>query len=357
MSHPAVWNPFEDWTDKKVDWVRINISKEDLKRFTQRSNAKGLFHAIGFLALIAATGTLAYWSFANQYWIIMVIALYFHGMFYNHFGDGIHELTHNTVFESKKLSTFFTTVYGLLYWVWNPYMYQLSHQTYHHRYTLHQGSDGEDAPGYTELSLKQVLILFFKVFYFKDFLVCIYRLFTIQPTSKNWRSRGVKPDKWEQFILERASDKQRNKIYRFAIYTLIFQVLFVTACILTGQWFLIVLVTLSPFYGPAIHGYLCSVHQHTACEANEPDYRISCGHARLDPLSSFLYWHMEYHIEHHMFAGIPCYNLKKFYQFTKDQMPPMEWSIPRIFKLNKACAEKYGSWQYWRDNFGRFKGF
>lgn len=76
-----------------------------------------------------------------------------------------------------------------------------------------------------------------------------------------------------------------------------------------------------------------------------------------DPLISFLYWRMEYHIEHHMFAAIPCYNLKKFSKLVADQLPPKERAIPRIFKLNKLCREKYGTQQEWRDNYGLYKGF
>jgi len=31
--------------------------------------------------------------------------------------------------------------------------------------------------------------------------------------------------------------------------------------------------------------------------------------------------------------------------------------LPRLLKLNTVCKEKYGNWQYWRDNFGLYKGF
>ena len=34
---------------------------------------------------------------------------------------------------------------------------------------------------------------------------------------------------------------------------------------------------------------------------------------KLNPLFDFLYWRMGWHIEHHMFAGIPCYNLAKLH--------------------------------------------
>ncbi len=357
MDHPATWNPLTDWKHTDIDWVKVDISREDLRRFNQRSNLKGLCHAIGFLLLLAAIGTWAYWSFLQKHWVQMGIALYIYGIIYGHFGDALHELSHNTVFSSRWLSTFFTTLYGLLFWVWNPHLYRISHMTYHHRYTLHQGSDGEDTPNYVELTPWVWLKNLFNVFQVKLLILNLGRLLTLKPTSKHWRGRSYQLDTWEQFILEKASKKDQKLVHRFAIYALVFQVLFVGICIYLKLWFLPVLITLAPFYGASIHALICTTHQHTACEANHPDFRVSCGDAILDPFSSFIYWHMEYHIEHHMFASIPCYNLKKFSRFVADQLPPKQYAVPRLLKLDKISREKYGNWQNWRDNFGRYKGF
>ncbi len=365
MSDAALpaWDPLTEWKHQDIDWVRVDISKEDLLRFTERSYVKGLLHTLGFLAILAATGGLAWWGFQSGRWVVMVVGLYFHGLVYGHFGDAIHELDHGTVFPKKWLNTLFVTIYGLLYWPWNPHMYRLSHLNYHHRYTLHQGSDGEDTPNYVEFKWRNVYDLFFNVLHFRELFLNVARLLTLKPTTKGWRGRGYALDSWEQFILGRASSKDRRAVERFAVYALVSQILWVGLCvvlsvtgIVPGMWFLLVLTTLAPFYGPYFHSALCGTHQHAACEANHPDFRVSCGSARLDPLSSFLYWHMEYHIEHHMFAAIPCYNLKAFRAFVEDQMPEMKFSVPRLSWLHHVCKEKYGSWQYWRDHFGRFKG-
>ena len=357
MAHPETWNPLADWKHTDIDWVRVDISRGDLRRFTQRSNFKGLCHTIGFLLLVATTGTWAYWSFVQKHWILMAVALYIHGIIYGHFGDALHELGHNTVFSSRWLSTFFTTLYGLLYWPWNPHLYRISHMTYHHRYTLHQGSDGEDVPNYVEITPKELVTQIFGVFRIKSLVMNLGRLFTLKPGSIRWRGRSYQLDMWEQFILKNASKKDQKRVRRFTYYSLITQVLFVGVCIYFKLWFLPVLITLAPFYMPGIHDLIYTSHQHTACEPNHPDFRISCGDTILDPFNSFIYWHMEYHIEHHMFASVPCYNLKKFSQFVADQLPEKEYAIPRLLKLNKVCAEKYGNWQNWRDNFGRYKGF
>lgn len=357
MAKLPVWDPFVDWHHADIGWIRVNIAKEDMKKFTERSNGKGLLQTFSFLAIIAVTASVSYYAFTVHNWILLAVGLYLHGMIYVHFGAGIHELTHNTVFESRLLNKAVTSLFGLLYWPYNPYFYRASHVHFHHPYTLYQNCDGEDVPNYVELNKKTIINLFFRVLHIKSFLQCIGRLFTLKPTSKNWRMRGYHLDIWEKFILEKASQKEKKEIYQFAVLSLVFHVLFVIACILSGYWFLIVLTTLAPFYGPGVHGFMCGIHQHACCEANNPDFRISCGDAILDPISSILFWHMEYHIEHHMFAGIPCYNLKKFSRFAAAQLPEKEYAIPRIFKLAARSREIFGSQADWRENFGRYKGF
>ena len=357
MSEPQTWNPFDGWRHTEIDWIRVNISKEDLRRFTKRSDFKGLCHVLGFLLLVAATGGCAYFAFSRGYWILLAVALYTHGIFYSFFGPALHELSHRTVFAKRGLNTMFAVFFGILYWPYNPHLYRLSHQKFHHPYTLFQGSDGEDVPNYVELNARFIAGLFINVIHIKSLIHNLWRLISVTPTSTGWRGRGFNLDAWEQFILHRASDKERRQVRRLSVTNLIFHVAFTGVCMYAGLWFLPILITFAPFYGAGFVGFLAGIHQHAAMEANDPDFRISCGDAILDPFSSFLYWRMEYHIEHHMFAAIPCYNLKAFSRFAADQLPPKERALPRIRKLNEICKEKYGSYKAWRDEIGLYKGF
>lgn len=362
-THPPAWNPHEDWKDIKVPWIKVDVSKEDLKRFGERSNTKAWIQSLGFLAVIAASGTLAFWAFTAQQWILLALALYLHGTLYTFFGDAIHELSHNTVFKSKRINQFVTAVYGWLAWAWNPHFYRLSHQTYHHRYTLYQGSDGEDVPNYFAFTPQLLWESVIKCIHPKAFLESLGRLIKGVPTSNGWRPSGYALDNWESFILQKASPAERKRIIGFGKFCLWSHLLFVIICVTAGiilnngLWFLPVLITLTPLYGASFPHVIVATHQHAGQDANEPDFRKSCGSVKLDPILSFLYWRMEYHTEHHMFASIPCYNLKAFSNHIADQMPPREPAIPRLFKLHKQCKEKYGTWQQWRDQYGRFKGF
>lgn len=357
MSHPATWNPLTDWKPAKVDWVRVDITPEQLRKYTERSNIKGLLHAIGFLLIVGATASLSYFAFLQQNWVLLAVALYIHGTIYGFFGNALHELCHNTVFKSKFLNLGVTALFGYLYWPFNPHHYRLSHQGYHHRYTLQLGTDGEDVPNYVKLTPWFVLNLFFSLIHPLKLLQCVYRIVTGKPVSLGWRGRGFNLDNWEKFILKNASDIERRRVYLHGWACLVVHVIFVTLCLLSGNWFLPIIITFAPFYGAHILGFLDGIHQHAACEANHPDFRVLCGDAKLDPLSSFLYWRMEYHIEHHMFAAIPCYNLKKFSRDFADQLPPKANSISRIFALHRLSKERWGSWQNWRDDVGRYKGY
>lgn len=357
MTEPRIWNPLTEWKDTKIDWIKVKVSPEDMRRFVKRSDFKGLCMTVGNLLLLAFTGWVAYYMFSHQHWLLLVVALYVHGTFYGMLPNAMHELSHNTVFKSRWLSVFVTALFGWLFWPYNPYFYRASHHKFHHRFTLHQGSDGEDTPNYVELSPKFVLGLFFNVLHVKALFQSLGRLFTLNPNSMLWRGRTYALDTWEQFVLQQALPKELREIKRMCWISLIGHVLFVTICIATGNWFIPILVTFAPFYSASFMGYMASAHQHANCDANNPDFRLSCGDVILDPLTSFLYWRMEYHIEHHMFTGIPCYNLKKFSQFAADQLPPKERCIPRLLRMNRVSREMYGSWQYWRDNFGLYKGF
>ena len=50
---------------------------------------------------------------------------------------------------------------------------------------------------------------------------------------------------------------------------------------------------------------------HMGLRSNVADFRKNTRSIKLDPLSGFFYWHMNWHAEHHMYAGVPCYHLKK----------------------------------------------
>ena len=72
--------------------------------------------------------------------------------------------------------------------------------------------------------------------------------------------------------------------------------------------------------------------QHAGLADNVKDHRKSTRTVIMNPFFSFLYSHMEYHIEHHIFPKIPCHNLKKFHKEVKNQMPKPYKNIFQAYK-------------------------
>ena len=70
---------------------------------------------------------------------------------------------------------------------------------------------------------------------------------------------------------------------------------------------------------------------------NVPDFRKCVRSNTLIPILEFIYWRMNWHLEHHMYAGVPCYNLKKLHQEVAHDMP-----VPRT--LRSAWREMLDTW-------------
>ena len=80
--------------------------------------------------------------------------------------------------------------------------------------------------------------------------------------------------------------------------------------------------------------------QHMGLKEDINDHRESTRSVRLNPIFSFIYWKMEYHIEHHMFPMVPSYNLPKLHEFIKDQLPKPQTLLEAYKEIIPAVIKK-----------------
>ena len=90
--------------------------------------------------------------------------------------------------------------------------------------------------------------------------------------------------------------------------------------IASGYWILPILVGVAPLIGNWLV-YLVGLPQHCGLRDNVADFRKSTRSMKLDPITTFLYWRMNWHTEHHMYAGVPCYHLRKLAREIAHDMP------------------------------------
>ena len=85
------------------------------------------------------------------------------------------------------------------------------------------------------------------------------------------------------------------------------------------------------------HG--CGMQQHLGLHPNVPDWRVSCHTVKFGRFMSYLYWQMNYHVERHMYAAVPFYNLKRLHRaMAFDTLEPLRGyvrGLRRILEIQK----------------------
>jgi fatty acid desaturase len=114
---------------------------------------------------------------------------------------------------------------------------------------------------------------------------------------------------------------EQHKVYGIArVYALIFAT--VIGSSVAFQSFLpLVLVVLPSFYGAWLH-YACGLTQHAGLAEDVLDHRLNCRTVHMNPIVRFIYWNMNYHVEHHMFPLVPYHALPALHEELKPDMPP-----------------------------------
>ena len=292
---------------RRIKFYRSPVPAADLARLNQRSDAKGMAQTVAFLAVLVCTGAVAWYAVGRAHWLVVIALIYLHGSLHKFMVNGFHEFCHKTVFKTQALNVFFLHIFSFLGW-YSHISFWASHQA-HHRYTLHPPDDSEVVLP-VKFTLKSYLGLAF----------INVRGFLLRMQHDLLLSFGVIKDDWEQVLFPPDNEKGRRALFNWARVLMIGHGLIVLISALTGWWMLAVLVTFAPFYAGGFQ-YLLNVAQHIGLTDNTPDYRISTRTIALNPVLAFLYWQMNFHIEHHMYAAVPFYNLPELHRIVKHDMP------------------------------------
>ena len=324
---PRSYPPLAEVRERlKVGWYRCPIEPALLRQLMQRSDLQGWLQAGGHLLVVAALGALTFWLWSTGRWALFGVALFAHGTAATFMvGVAPHELGHGTVFRTRWLNTVFLYIYSLLSW-WDPFDYGTSH-TYHHRYTQYAEGDRENLlplhPSIGPTFLPQLFTVNLltrpgRVFGKGGLISTI--VVTVMTVLGIVGSPDVPAREWIR-ALHADQPVEARKSRWFAAVQLLFHGGVAVAGIATGLWVLPILVSVAPFIGGWL-AYFVGMTQHCGLRGEVADFRKSTRSIRIDPITSFLYWRMGWHIEHHMYAGVPCYNLKKLARAIADDVPP-----------------------------------
>jgi fatty acid desaturase len=285
-----------------AEWYKTDIPRARMKELMQRSDGPATRDTILWIGLMILTGGLgaALWG---TWWCVPFFLIY--GVLYGSGGDSRwHECGHGTAFKTQWKNE---AVYQLacFFMVRNPVVWRWSHSR-HHTDTIIVGRDPEIITMRPPEMLK-VGLNFFGI------------LDVPQSLMKMLRYASGKLNEDEKDFIPEAEQSKVIGVAR--IWTAIYAAT-IAACFTMGSILPLMLIGLPRMYG-AWHHLMTGLTQHIGLAEDVLDHRINCRTVYMNPFSRFVYWNMNYHVEHHMFPMVPYHRLPELHrEMLADCAPP-----------------------------------
>jgi len=302
----AIENGLADatWYTSPVDW-------EKMKELLVRKNGPAIRDTIIWFGLIFGFAYLTILLWGSWWFILPYIA---YSTLYASTSDSRwHESSHGTAFKSDwmnnvlyEISSFMVTRQSTV-WRWS--------HTRHHSDTIIRGRDPEIAVPRPPV-IKLILINFFGI---KSVSKEIRRLVIHASGRIEENVATYLPKSEYKTVIFKARIYvliYLSVITLSIIYSTILPLLFIGISTLVGSW-------LMPVYG---------LTQHAGLAENVLDHRLNCRTVYMNRIHRFLYWNMNYHVEHHMFPLVPYHALPKLHELVKDDCPPAYSGIINAYK-------------------------
>jgi len=290
----------------EAQWYQSPVPRATMRKLLERKDGPGIRDTILWFAILGATAwaTIALWG---TWWAVIPYLIY--TVFYATASDSRwHEAGHGTAFATDWMNNALYEVASFMV-MRESVLWRWSH-TRHHSDTIVVGRDPEiqipRPPDLVGLALG---------------LLCIGSYRSYFPSVIR-HALGRITDDERTFIPE----TQFSKIFRNARIIVAIYALTFASAIFFQTWAPIFFIVIPHFFGT----WLMMIHntpQHAGLAENVLDHRLNCRTVYMNPISRFIYWNMNYHVEHHMFPLVPYHALARLHPLIKDDCPPVYPSL------------------------------
>ncbi len=289
-----------------ISWYHSDITREEMKALMQRKDQPAIRDTIilfGCMLVFVILG-IALWPtiWSVPFWLA-------YGVLYGSAMDSRwHECGHGTAFKTRWMNTVVYHIASFMM-IRNPVIWRWSHKR-HHTDTLVVGRDPEIA-AMRPPDLFRIALNFFGIFDAWNSWGMMLR-----------HARGVLTSDEISFMPE----IERPKVFQVARIWVAIYLATIVAALWMGSILPLMIIGLPRLYG-AWHHIMTGILQHSGLAENVIDHRLNTRTVYMNPISRFIYWNMNYHVEHHMFPMVPFHNLPKLHDMIKDDLPEPNTSI------------------------------
>lgn len=281
-------------------WYQSPVPRAEMRKLLERQNWPGIRDCTVWFGLMGlfAWLTLQLWG---SWWALLPYFGY--AVLYGSTSDSRwHESSHGTVFKTDWLNNVLYEIASFMV-MRESTVWRWSH-TRHHSDTIVVGRDPEIA------SPRPVKLAKF-----------VYA-FTGIPAAQAYFKKILKHSTGKLFADEATyiPDSEHRAIFMKARITVLIYAAVLGAAIYSRSVLPLLFVGLPNLLGAwlmPVYGFT----QHAGLEENVLDHRKNCRTVKMNLVNRFLYWNMNYHIEHHMFPQVPYYNLPRLHKLVSDDMP------------------------------------
>ena len=301
-----------------AQWYQAPIARPRLKELMKRSDGPAIRDTLIWIACFILTAGCAVYFFPS-WWSLPFFLAY--GVLYGSSTDSRwHECGHGTAFKTRWMND---AVYQVACFMIMraPTVWRWSH-TRHHTDTIIVGHDPEIAIMRPTIILKLIA----SYFAIPQTIDAIKKLFIHV-------SGHLTPEEMT-FVPE----MERHRVYFVARMWMLIHLCAIGLSLYLHSWLPSLLVgPLPTMYGAWVH-VMTGLTQHGGLAENVLDHRLNSRTVLMNPVMRFIYWNMNYHVEHHMFPMVPYHQLPKLYEDMKPYTVP---ATPSIFA---AYSEMIPAW-------------
>jgi Na+-transporting NADH:ubiquinone oxidoreductase subunit F len=284
----------------EADWYQCQVPRGTMRSLLERRDGPAIRDTLLWFALILASGVATY-LLRHTWWAVLPYVVY--SVLYASTSDSRwHESGHGTAFKTDWMNNLLYEIASFMV-MRESTVWRWSHNR-HHSDTIIVGRDPEIAIPRPP-DIKAALMAFFNLkVYQKHFQrIVLHSLGRMAAEEKTFIPTEEFPKIYRR---ARVYVAIYAAVIALSIYTRSFLPLFFIGFTnLLGTWLLVT------------YGYT----QHAGLAENVLDHRLNCRTVYMSWLNRYLYWNMNYHVEHHMFPLVPYHALPRLHEVVKDDCP------------------------------------